>query len=221
MVGAICRFLSRKSNNTCAIATSELWRWDLSKQWKEIYVQYSRHIFLIPLFFLPPLLSLSFSQPRGSRARKNQRASPWRETQKKKKKNWRWRGVDRRLMAHDKAAKDLLVTMPVYFSVTLTMLSVKLPPPSMSSVSLFEPPWQRGVWFREAVVLNDSSSQIRSDSSLWLSDEQEKWWKMIAAFIFLVFVISCPPCSLRKKGKQRGELSLIGYSSGTFDIIIW
>lgn len=56
----------------------------------------------------------------------------------------------------------------------------------------------------EAVVLNDGSSQIRSDSSLRLNDEQEKWWKMIAAFISLVFSIS----PLQEK-KKRLKLSLL------------
>lgn len=63
-------------------------------------------------------------------------------------------------------AEWCLVTAAVYFNVTLTMLSVKLPPPSVRSISLLTPPWHGGVWFSEAVVLNDGASEIQSDGSV-------------------------------------------------------
>lgn len=58
-----------------------------------------------------------------------------------------------------------LATAAVYVNVTLPMLSVKLPPLSMSSISLLTPPWHSGVWFSEAVVLNDGATEIQSDGS--------------------------------------------------------
>lgn len=63
-------------------------------------------------------------------------------------------------------AERWLVRAGVYFNVALAMLSVKLPLLSMSSVSLLKPPWRRGGWFSEAVVLDDSASGIQSDGSL-------------------------------------------------------
>lgn len=95
----------------------------------------------------------------------------------------------------------------VYFNVTLAVLSIKLPPLSMTSVLLFKPPWHRGVWFKDAVVWNDSASEIRSDSSLLI-----QWGKKIKNVVKRYFY----SCSL-----FNGQISLDGYLSGTLDVIIY
>lgn len=84
-------------------------------------------------------------------------------------------GVKWEIKSHPRARSEMpagkqwaerwLATAAVYVNVTLPMLSVKLPPLSMSSISLLTPPWHGGVWFSEAVVLNDGAPEIQSDGS--------------------------------------------------------
>lgn len=74
-VKAICRFLLQKSNNTCAIATSKLWRWDISKHWKEMYVQQT-HLPRLSFFPAASCLSELFHNLEGHELQKKREKKP-------------------------------------------------------------------------------------------------------------------------------------------------